>query len=264
MVNFIRQNPGNSSIDYGTTSAGILSLMAADSVTNHTATIQAKTGLLAMVDDVYFQQSTVNGYLVNTPPVAPPDGDSYIIGPSPTGAWSGQAKKIARWSGAASEWEFYTPRNGWMFESASARETYRYTANAWEIYYQEGTWTPQIVGRTIPGSQTYSTQLGFYTKNGRTITASFDLILTAFSGASGTAQVTGLPYPAGTGIRHSGVVGVVGNITFPPGCTAIGLYANGGDTAISLAQIGSGIYLVLDQSALAANSAIRGALTYSI
>lgn len=33
----------------------------------------------------------------NTPPGSPADGARYIVGASPTGAWAGQANKLARW-----------------------------------------------------------------------------------------------------------------------------------------------------------------------
>jgi len=50
------------------------------------------------------------GQFVNTPPAGPADGDTYLIGGSPTGAWSGYAYKIACCLDGA--WRFYTPFNG--------------------------------------------------------------------------------------------------------------------------------------------------------
>lgn len=48
---------------------------------------------------------------LNTPPSSPIAADAYIIGSSPTGAWSTHPLEITRWSGT--EWEFYIPKNGW-------------------------------------------------------------------------------------------------------------------------------------------------------
>jgi hypothetical protein len=47
-----------------------------------------------------------------TPPGSPAAGDTYIVGPSPTGAWEGKANQVAVWSGTA--WVFGTPRVGWV------------------------------------------------------------------------------------------------------------------------------------------------------
>ena len=46
------------------------------------------------------------------PPASPADGDRYIVAADPTGAWAGQAGKIAAYQDGA--WEFYTPREGWL------------------------------------------------------------------------------------------------------------------------------------------------------
>lgn len=46
-----------------------------------------------------------------TPPGSPANGDRYIVASSPTGAWAGQAGKIAAWQDGA--WAFYTAKTGW-------------------------------------------------------------------------------------------------------------------------------------------------------
>jgi Protein of unknown function (DUF2793) len=47
-----------------------------------------------------------------TPPGSPADGARYLVAASPTGAWTGQAGKIAAWQDGA--WIFYTPKEGWL------------------------------------------------------------------------------------------------------------------------------------------------------
>lgn len=49
--------------------------------------------------------------VINDPPASPGAGDMYQVDGSPTGAFSGHNKELARWSG--SEWEFYIPKEGW-------------------------------------------------------------------------------------------------------------------------------------------------------
>lgn len=64
-----------------------------------------------------------------TPPGSPSSGDPYIVAASPTGAWSGQATKIARWSGTA--WEFQTPALGRAVYNEATGLTLRWNSSAW-------------------------------------------------------------------------------------------------------------------------------------
>ena len=82
----------------------------------------------------FFSMPTVLGYLTNTPPGSPADGAAYIIGAAPTGLWEGKAGNVARWSTVSAAWEFYVPKNGWRIQSSFAREAYRFTSSAWEIF----------------------------------------------------------------------------------------------------------------------------------
>jgi hypothetical protein len=142
-----------------------------------------------------FSMPRVSGYLTNTPPGSPTDGLAHILGASPTGVWAGHAAQVARYSTVAAAWEFYTPANGWAMQSNSAREAYLYTSGAWELFYQEGTFTPTLSGATTAGTQTYGARLGRYTRIGRTIVIDVDLELTAKGGTmAGMVIITGLPF----------------------------------------------------------------------
>jgi hypothetical protein len=59
--------------------------------------------------------------------------------------------------------------------------------------YEEGTWTPVIVGGTTAGTGTYSSQVGRYTKIGNTVRIHFSVSWTAHTG-TGTTIVTGFPF----------------------------------------------------------------------
>lgn len=64
----------------------------------------------------------------NTPPTSPADGDCYIVGTSPTGAWSSHENAIARWSAVPAEWEFYAPNPGWLAYSNAEEQHFRFTS----------------------------------------------------------------------------------------------------------------------------------------
>ncbi len=59
--------------------------------------------------------------------------------------------------------------------------------------YEEGTWTPTLVGETSAGTGTYLERLGTYTKVGNVATCWIDLSWTAHTG-TGPMQITGLPF----------------------------------------------------------------------
>lgn len=61
--------------------------------------------------------------------------------------------------------------------------------------YEEGTWTPVIGGEVSESGQTYSGQVGTYTKIGRLVTARFDATLSA-KGTINTSfvQIKGFPF----------------------------------------------------------------------
>lgn len=98
--------------------------LAADDAQNHLVHNEALIQLDAFVD-LYLL-----GQFVNAPPSSPADGDAYLVGGSPTGAWSGYAYKIAYCIDGA--WRFYTPFNG--------LRAYVATTGAF-IVYVGGTWT---------------------------------------------------------------------------------------------------------------------------
>lgn len=62
--------------------------------------------------------------------------------------------------------------------------------------YEEGTWTPTLIGTTTAGVQTYSAQNGSYVKIGKLVFISFRVTLTAKGGTiAGNIRVGGLPFP---------------------------------------------------------------------
>ena len=78
--------------------------------------------------------------------------------------------------------------------------------------YEEGTWTPTIVGYTGGNTQTYAQQVGQYTKIGRHIFANFNVRLSAKGNISGNyVNLQGLPFPLLSG---SGIMPGTGHIHY--------------------------------------------------
>lgn len=81
--------------------------------------------------------------------------------------------------------------------------------------YEEGTFTPTIVGVTTAGTGTYTSQVGRYTKIGNRVFIQIQLAWTAHTG-TGTMRVGGLPYginnnPLTFAIYHHGMAMTAGN-----------------------------------------------------
>lgn len=63
--------------------------------------------------------------------------------------------------------------------------------------YEEGTWTPTIAGSGTAGTQTYSIQVGWYTKIGNLVTIFGGFTMTAKDGSTaGSLSILGLPFTA--------------------------------------------------------------------
>lgn len=73
-------------------------------------------------------QISVIDRTTNAPPGSPATGDAYIIGPSPTGAWSGFAGKIAAWYAG---WKIKTPLAGWLAWAQAENRVLYHTGAAW-------------------------------------------------------------------------------------------------------------------------------------
>ena len=67
----------------------------------------------------------------NSPPGSPTDGQRYVIGTSPSGAWSGKAKYLAVYRGG---WQFYAPYSGARVTNLGDSKIYTYSASAWAEY----------------------------------------------------------------------------------------------------------------------------------
>lgn len=83
-------------------------------------------------DAFYLISALLNGGALsqgdNSPPVSPADGDVYILGSSPTGAWTGESKKVAYY---VSGWKFIAPYEGMTLWVIDENKRYTYNGTTW-------------------------------------------------------------------------------------------------------------------------------------
>jgi hypothetical protein len=92
-------------------------------------------------------------------------------------------------------------------------------------------WSPGLVGRTTPGTQTYSTNTGTYRKRGKLVFVRAEIVLTANSGGSGDALIT-LPFTAVSGTMQALTIAYVGDITISSGYDFLSLGIDAGSTRL--------------------------------
>lgn len=89
----------------------------------------------------------------NTPPGSPAAGDRYIVGTSPTGTWSGQANKLARWLDGT--WSFFDAR---YVISLSDNKQYIRGASGWSTIDSSGEWSAETVSQAEAEAGTATTR----------------------------------------------------------------------------------------------------------
>lgn len=78
--------------------------------------------------------------------------------------------------------------------------------------YEEGTWTPVVIGSTLAGTGTYTSQIGTYVKVGKLVFISCTIVWTAHTG-TGNMLVTGIPFTAAS-TKVSGLI-ISSSLTIP-------------------------------------------------
>lgn len=76
-------------------------------------------------------QISVINRTTSTPPATPSDGDSYIIGASPTGAWAGNANAVASYY---SGWRIKPAKTGWIAYVQAEAVLVIFDGTAWNIF----------------------------------------------------------------------------------------------------------------------------------
>lgn len=85
----------------------------------------------------------VHSATTTAPPGGPAVGDHYLVPAGATGAWAGQADKVAIWRNLTDGWLFVSPPDGAQAQPADSALSYRKASEAW------------APGRTSPASKLY-------------------------------------------------------------------------------------------------------------
>ena len=106
--------------------------------------------------------------------------------------------------------------------------------------YEEGTFTPTMLGTTLAGVGVYGTQVGFYTKIGNVVTVQAYLDWTAHT-ATGSMRLGGLPFTTNSTANSISSVtfGFINNIALTASNLLMG-YTSTGNTFIDLYQYPTG------------------------
>lgn len=194
----------------GVWTAGVGSISIGSNSIPITAIIGAKASFVIKVEN----QTT------NAPPSSPVAPTAYIIGPSPTGAWAGNAGKLAMClvNGA---FTIITPDEGDTVYDKTLNSSYRYTGTAWES--SAGVWINRVASPLVT--------TGSVTTNATA---------TVYSYSATSAPTTSFSYVTddGTAIAYTAKrSGAVLRITYTAdqqdnGTTSLGLFRGAETTAI--------------------------------
>lgn len=106
-------------------------------------------------------QPKVKSFAVTAQPSSPADGDMYVLPASPTGAaWSGKGNRIARYSVAATAWEFYVGKKGWMISDDNTGAQYKHDGTSFKYFNGAGTTAARPSSLVLTGAMYFNTTTG--------------------------------------------------------------------------------------------------------
>lgn len=114
---------------------------------------------------------------------------------------------------AVGAWTFVSTGDGWARSATEAT----------------GTWTPNWVGRTTPGTQTYSTNTGKYIRSGNLVFVRVEIVLTSNTGGAGDAVIA-MPLTVASGELQGLAMSYMGNITMSLGFDFLTIGLDSGST----------------------------------
>lgn len=102
-----------------------LALMAAAQSQKHVTHNDALLSLDALVQGVVAETDRL------APPASPQEGDAYLIGSAPTGAYAGQAGMLAAF--VSGSWRFFQPQTGWVVFVKSRNALMVLSGGSWHV-----------------------------------------------------------------------------------------------------------------------------------
>jgi len=157
----------------------------------------------------------------------------------------------------------------------TAAKGFNFTANAnaagmtSELFnwYEEGTFTPTVIGSTTNPTVTYGFQRARYTRIGRVVSVSVYMTWSAFTGGSGNVGVGSLPFTveSNPGSYGGGAVSLLDGFTLSAGRTSVAIQPNPNTTYALVTCCGSGVSTqYVGVGSVAAAGAISFTVTYSV
>ena len=148
----------------------------------------------ALNDLDFLSKTSVIDTTISTPPSSPATGAAYIIGPSPTGAWSGNANALA---GYYAGWSIKPPEAGWTAWTQNGNRLLYYNGSAWALLTTPkldvtSTWNPGAIAAGGGASLTGLTVTGAALGDLAIAAAPYDLQglqATAYVSAANTAVI---------------------------------------------------------------------------
>jgi predicted secreted protein len=126
--------------------------------------------------------------------------------------------------------------------------------------YEEGTWTPSLVGGTTAGTTTYSGRSGLYTKIGNRVWVQFDANVTNMTG-TGNLIINNLPFTSAAGTAQSSPV-MSTQLPYPTTTSQLNLYVGGSSTTGTF--MGNGNNIAWADVQVDTSFEVNGVITYQV